>query len=112
MNGIGLAGNERWAALEIRLLTAFVAVVEHGSFTSAARELGYSQPGISQQIASLERIVERKLLTRRNGRHRSVELTDAGSTLLGHARAMLRQLDRAYTDILAVERGVAGTVTS
>ena len=110
MNGSGVEGNERWAALEIRLLMAFAAVVEHGSFTGAAKELGYTQSGVSQQIATLERIVERKLLTRQTGRHRSVELTQAGATLLEHAQAILRQLDRAYIEIVAVERAAASTV--
>jgi DNA-binding transcriptional LysR family regulator len=110
MNGIGIEGNERWAALEIRLLTAFVAVVEEGSFTGAAKVLGYTQSGISQQIAALERIVERKLLTRQFGRRRSVELTQSGTTLLEHARAILRQLDRAYVDIVRFEQAVASAV--
>jgi DNA-binding transcriptional LysR family regulator len=109
MNGRGIEGNGRWAALEIRLLTAFVAVVEQGSFTGAAKELGYTQSGISQQIAALERIVERKLLTRHYGR-RSVELTQAGTTLLEHTRAILRQLDRAFIEIVKFEQGVASAV--
>jgi DNA-binding transcriptional LysR family regulator len=110
MNGRGVEGNERWAALEIRLLTAFVAVVEEGSFTGAARQLGYTQSGISQQIAALERIVERKLLTRQFGRGRAIELTHAGTTLLEHARTVLRQLDRAYVAIVDVESAAASAV--
>jgi molybdate transport repressor ModE-like protein len=110
MNGSGIEGNERWAALEIRLLTAFVAVVEEGSFTAAARELGYTQSGISQQIAALERIVERKLLTRQFGRRGSIELTESGKTLLEHARAVLRQLDRAYIEIVKSEQASANAV--
>jgi molybdate transport repressor ModE-like protein len=110
MNGRGIEGNERWAALEIRLLTAFVAVVEEGSFTGAARQLGYTQSGVSQQIAALERILERKLLTRQFGRRRGIELTDAGKTLLEHARAILRQLDRAYLEIVDFEEVAASVV--
>jgi DNA-binding transcriptional LysR family regulator len=110
MNGRGIEGNERWAALEIRLLTAFVAVVEEGSFTGAAKVLGYTQSGVSQQIAALERIVERKLLTRQFGRRRSVELTQSGTTLLEHARTILRQLDRAYVEIVRLEQAVASAV--
>jgi DNA-binding transcriptional LysR family regulator len=110
MNGSRVEGNERWAALEIRLLTAFAAVVDHGSFTGAARALGYSQSGISQQIAALERIVERRLLTRQTGRHRSVELTPAGTALLAHARSVLHQLDRAYIEIVALEHAAASAV--
>ena len=110
MNGSGIEGNERWAGLEIRLLTAFVAVVEHGSFTGAARALGYTQSGVSQQIATLERIVERRLLTRRYGGRRPLELTHSGKTLLEHFRAVLRQLDRAYTEVVEYERAAANAV--
>lgn len=98
-----MSGSERWAALEIRLMTAFVAVVEQRSFTEAARLLGYTQSGISQQIAALERIVERKLLVRRDGRRLPVELTPAGSALLEHCRLVLRQVDRAYAEIVEGE---------
>src|SRR5437763_7250864 len=94
-----IRGSDRWAALEIRLLAAFVAVVEHESFTGAARQLGYTQSGISQQIAALERIVDRKLLVRQYGRRLPVKLTPAGASLLEHCRAVLRQVDRAYTEV-------------
>src|SRR6059058_1006218 len=94
-----LGGSERWSALEIRLLVAFVGVVDAGSFTGAARQLGYTQSGISQQIAALERIVDRKLLVRQYGRRLPVKLTPAGASLLEHCRAVLRQVDRAYTEV-------------
>jgi DNA-binding transcriptional LysR family regulator len=95
-----IGGSERWAALEIRLMSAFVAVVEHRSFTGAARQLGYTQSGISQQIAALERIVDRRLLVRQFGRRLPVELTPAGAALLEHCRAVLRQIDRAYAEMI------------
>ncbi|MFW3469950.1 helix-turn-helix domain-containing protein [Streptomyces microflavus] len=37
-----------------RLLRTFSAVITHGSFSYAARELGYTQSALSRQIASLE----------------------------------------------------------
>jgi DNA-binding transcriptional LysR family regulator len=98
-----IGGSERWAALEIRLMTAFVAVVEHRSFTGAARQLGYTQSGISQQVAALERIVDRRLLVRQYGRRLPVELTTAGAALLEHCRVVLRQIDRAYAEIVQGE---------
>ena len=103
---VDIGGSERWAALEIRLMAAFAAVVEHRSFTGAARQLGYTQSGISQQIAALERIVDRKLLVRQYGRRLPVELTPAGASLLEHFRVVLRQDDRAYAE---VQDGVIGS---
>lgn len=105
------SGSERWSALEIRLLIAFVAVVDAGSFTGAAKTLGYTQSGISQQIAALERIVDRKLLERQSGGRRPIELTPAGEALLRHSRILLGQLDRAYAEMVGVEAEVATTVS-
>jgi DNA-binding transcriptional LysR family regulator len=105
-----VSGSERWSALEIRLLVAFVAVVDAGSFTGAAKELGYTQSGISQQIAALERIVERKLLVRQSGGRRPIELTPVGDALLRHSRILLGQLDRAYTEVVGHEEARAATV--
>jgi DNA-binding transcriptional LysR family regulator len=94
-----MTGAQRWAALEIRLISAFVAVVEKGSFAAAARELGYTQSGVSQQVAALERIVDCKLLIRHAGGRRPVQPTAAGKALLDHSRALLAQIDRAYEDV-------------
>jgi DNA-binding transcriptional LysR family regulator len=104
-------GSERWSALEIRLLVAFVAVVDEGSFTAAAKRLGYTQSGISQQIATLERIVDRKLLERQSGGHRPIEPTAVGRSLLRHSRILLGQLDRAYAEMIGAEEEVAATVS-
>jgi DNA-binding transcriptional LysR family regulator len=104
------SGRELWSALEVRLLVAFVAVVDAGSFTAAARRLGYTQSGISQQIAALERIVGRPLLVRQAGGRRSIEPTPAGESLLVHSRIVLGQLDRAYAEVVAHEAEVAATV--
>src|SRR4051794_3493138 len=105
-----VSGSERWSALEIRLLVAFVGVVDAGSFTGAARQLGYTQSGISQQIAALERIVERRLLVRQSGGRRPIELTPVGEALLRHSRIILGQLDRAYTEVVGHEEALATTV--
>lgn len=94
-----MSGTQRWAALEIRLVSAFVAVVEHGSFAAAARELGYTQSGVSQQVAALERIVDCKLLIRHAGGRRPVQPTAAGRLLLEHSRTLLQQIDRAFDDL-------------
>src|SRR6266536_1458611 len=40
--------------MEIRDLRALLAVVQCGSFTAAAKELGYTQSAIAQQVAALE----------------------------------------------------------
>jgi DNA-binding transcriptional LysR family regulator len=105
-----MAGAQRWAALEIRLISAFVAVVEKGSFAAAARELGYTQSGVSQQVAALERIADCKLLIRHAGGRRPVQPTAAGRAMLEHSRALLAQIDKAFDDVNGRTQGAGNTV--
>lgn len=70
----------------------FIAVVEEGSLTAAARHLHISQPALSQAMAALERRLGLELLVR----HRAgIQLTDAGTTLLTESRAVLARYDQA-----------------
>ncbi|MEU8634192.1 LysR family transcriptional regulator [Amycolatopsis sp. NPDC048633] len=78
--------------MEIREMRAFVAVVEAGVMAKAARQLHVSQPALSQTITALERRLGVQLLVRTST---GVQVTDAGTTLLGEARAVLARHDRA-----------------
>ena len=79
--------------MELRHLRYFVAVVEEGSFTTAAEHrLHTSQPSLSRQIRDLEYEVGTELLSRGV---RGVELTAAGKAFLDHARLALMQVDAA-----------------
>ena len=81
--------------MDPHLLTTFVAVGRHGSFSAAATELGYTQSAISQQIAALEADLGLMLLSRR-----PVEPTPAGLRLLEHAGPLLLRLRAARADVL------------
>jgi DNA-binding transcriptional LysR family regulator len=98
---------DRWRGLELRHLVALDAVARHRSFGLAARELGYTQSAVSQQIAQLERVIGQKLVERPGGPRR-VDLTDAGRLLLRHADAIVAQLDAAQADMAALAEGAAG----
>jgi DNA-binding transcriptional LysR family regulator len=95
--------------VELRHFAALEAVVRTGSFGGAARELGYTQSAVSQQIAQLERIVGQRLFDRPGGPRR-VEPTEAGLLLLGHAEAIVARLDAARADMAALAEGAAGTL--
>jgi molybdate transport repressor ModE-like protein len=97
--------------LEVRHLRAFTEVARHGSFGAAARELGYTQSGVSQQIQGLERIVGEPVLRRQPGGRRPVELTDAGHLLLGHTGHLLARVDAIRADLAALAAGEAGRVS-
>jgi DNA-binding transcriptional LysR family regulator len=98
-----------WLGVEMRHFAALEAVSRTGSFGRAARELGYTQSAVSQQIAQLERIVGQRLFNRPGGPRR-VEPTEAGLLLLRHADAIVAQLDAARADMAALAEGEAGTL--
>ncbi|MER7754120.1 LysR family transcriptional regulator [Kitasatospora sp. NPDC097643] len=75
-------------------LRTFVTVARLASFSEAARELGYTQSAVSQQIAALETDLGAALLHRR-----PVGPTEAGARLLEHAAPLLLRLDAARADV-------------
>src|SRR5437762_10348948 len=93
--------------LELRHLAALEAVGRRHSFGRAARELGYTQSAVSQQISHMERIVGQRLVDRPGG-PKPVELTEAGRLLLRHADAIVAQIDAAQADLAALAEGAAG----
>ena len=107
MDANGSAYPAAWAGLEIRHLLALNAVVENGTFSGAAEQLGYTQPAVSQQVGTLERIVGTPLFERPGG-PRPVRLTTAGQMLLIHARAVLARVNSAATDLRALSSGERG----
>jgi DNA-binding transcriptional LysR family regulator len=93
----------------MRLLVALDAVATEGTFGRAADRLGYTQSAVSQQIASLERLVGEAVFDRPGG-PRPVELTPFGAHLLEHGRALLSHLDRVSDDLDRFRSGDAGTL--
>jgi DNA-binding transcriptional LysR family regulator len=98
-----------WLGVELRHLAALDAVETEGSFGRAAIKLGYTQSAVSQQIATLERIVGERLIERPGG-PRPVALTEAGRLLLRHARAIVARLQAAQADLAALSSGEAGSL--
>ena len=98
-----------WSALELRHLHALVAVADEGTFSRAAGRLGYTQSAVSQQIAALERMLGTPLFDRPGG-PRPVALTEAGHTMVDHARGVLHRIGVAQAEIAAISAGERGTV--
>jgi LysR family transcriptional regulator, regulator for bpeEF and oprC len=82
---------DRLAALQF-----FVRVVESGSFSQAARELGVGQPTVSKQIAAMERRLGAQLLNRTP---RSLRPTPAGIEFYQAALRVLSDLDDAESRV-------------
>ena len=93
--------------MELRHLRYFIAVAEERHVTRAAERLGIQQPPLSQQIRALERELDVQLFRRKP---RGVELTDAGSALLGDARAILSHVDHAFATTKRTARGEQGRI--
>lgn len=93
--------------MELSQLRYLVAVADAGSFTTAARKLGLSQPSLSLGIKRLEEEVGHPLFDRLT---RQVIPTEAGSLLLETARRIFAELDRATTEIGELHGDVTGVL--
>ena len=81
--------------LELKHLRCLVAIVDTGSFTDAAIELGVSQAAVSRTLLALEGILGVQLLHRTS---RSVSATTAGVQVLARARHLLADADDLVRD--------------
>ncbi len=90
-----------------RHIRTFHEVVRAGSYSAAARELGYTQPAITQQMKALERTVGSPLFIRVG---RGMRLTEAGETLARHADTILSSISAAQAQMNAITRLRAGRV--
>lgn len=77
-------------------LRAFCAVVEKGSFRSAARQLDVAQSTLTQSIQTLEKELGVVLLQRSN---QGINLTSAGDVFLVRARSITLDCERALLDL-------------
>ncbi|MGB2680576.1 MAG: LysR substrate-binding domain-containing protein [Candidatus Competibacter sp.] len=80
------------AQLDPDLLRTFVAIVDAGGFTQAAKQVHRTQSAVSMQVRRLEEILDRALF-QRDGR--GVQLSPDGEALLGYARRLLKLHDEA-----------------
>lgn len=81
-------------------LLAFVTVVDSGSITAAAEQLGQTVSGTSRALSRLEEKLDTTLLRRTT---RRLELTEEGLAFLTHARGILAAVDAAE-DQMALRR--------
>ena len=93
--------------IEARHLRVLRAVAATGSFSAAARELGCTQPAVSQQMKALESSAGTPLLIRTG---REMRLTQAGEALTRHAAGILAGLTAAEEEIAAIAGLRAGRV--
>jgi DNA-binding transcriptional LysR family regulator len=93
--------------LDLNDIVIFSRVVQHGSFTTAAKLFGKSPSYMSKHITQLENALSLTLL------HRSthhVFLTDAGSVFFDHCVRILEELEAAKADAVGLSDDLAGTL--
>jgi DNA-binding transcriptional LysR family regulator len=93
--------------MERRQLEYFVAIVEHGGFTSAARSLRVAQPSLSRAMHNLEHELGVTLFHRVG---RNAVLSNAGEMLADRARLVLRDFDALRAAAGSIGDGVVGRV--
>jgi DNA-binding transcriptional LysR family regulator len=91
--------------MDTELLSVFRQVAREGSFTAAAKTLGYTQSAVSRQVAVLEAELGAALFDRLP---RGIRLTESGRCLLPHAEALTGRLALAREDLRALRELRAG----
>lgn len=91
----------------LRQLRTLLTVIETGGVSTAAHQLGITQPAASQQLRELERVLGVRLLDRAAGRSRP---TAAGQAILQPARRALAAVADAQAAAAAFRAGDAGRV--
>jgi len=90
--------------MDIRQLSALIAVADHGSFSAAARALHTVQSNISTHVARLERELGVILVDRG-----ASGMTEEGALVVSRARRVLGELDALEADVLSMRDEVAGS---
>jgi DNA-binding transcriptional LysR family regulator len=92
---------------QIQAMRVFTRVVELGSFSLAARQLGISQPSVTRYIAMLEAHLNMPLLKRNTQRF---SLTEGGKAYLQGCRTIIDRLDELESNLSQATREVSGTL--
>jgi DNA-binding transcriptional LysR family regulator len=94
--------------MEIRQIEAFLAVIQEGSFTSAAAALNLTQPSLSARIQQLEQSLGGELFSRGQ---RPLVLTPLGEMFRGYAERALSILQAGQEAVQLAQQGQVGRVT-
>ncbi len=93
--------------LTLHQLRIFWAVAHANSLTKASKQLGLTQPSLSQNLSKLEGAVGSRLFDRKSGQ---LELTDAGRFLLRKAELILAGVDEAVAGLQEIGKGTGGRI--
>jgi len=91
--------------MDLRQLQAFMAVVEHGGFTAAAKATHTVQSNISTHVARLEKELDTTLIDRSTG-----QPTEEGNAVVVRARRIQNELTSLQSDVSSLRNSPRGTV--
>lgn len=93
--------------MDLKHLRYFLAILEMGSLTRAAQQLGVAQPALSIHVKNMEEHLGTPLLLRSKS---GVQPTEAGQLLAQRARTLLEDFARAEDDIRTLDGDPMGVV--
>jgi DNA-binding transcriptional LysR family regulator len=88
-------------------MNSFIAVVEAGGFSAAARRTGDTQSAVSKAIGALEKRLGARLFNRST---RRVTLTDLGRRYYDRAKPLVEELDEADIELTSSTLNIAGQI--
>ncbi|RYF20520.1 MAG: LysR family transcriptional regulator, partial [Comamonadaceae bacterium] len=91
----------------IELMQTFIRIVEAGSLSAAAQQMGTSQPTVSRRLQALERTLGIKLLQRTT---HAMTLTDDGERCFAHAKALVDEWHTMEDDLRGTTDTPRGTL--
>ncbi|KLN62569.1 hypothetical protein WH96_03610 [Kiloniella spongiae] len=89
----------------LQLFQTFMASIDKGSLSGAAKVLNISQPAVSQQITLLESILQKELLFRTS---RGVKATEAGLVVYSNAQTILGQVTKLHEELKNLDESLTG----
>lgn len=91
----------------IELMQTFIRIVESGSLSASARQLGVSQPTISRRLQALENMLGQKLILRTT---HALKLTDDGERCYRHARQLVNNWYALEDELTNIHDEPVGTL--
>jgi len=92
--------------MRFALLSTYLQVIHHGSFSAAAKAMGLSQPAVSQQITALERELGASLLLRNS--QGVLSLTAAGEVFRDYAKATVEEYESVRQRLTLLREAIEG----
>ena len=93
---------DRLTAMEV-----FVRIVETGSFSAVAREMGMTQPTVSKQLTALEKQLKTRLLNRST---RQLSLTEAGTAYYESSKRIIDTVREAEGNLGILQTQLSGVL--